>query len=114
MQPKTPKVIADVSTEIKKNYLRGFWDADGGCPKHPEHSKLYMHFTQKDRSSLEDVKLFLDEIGINSGDIIVSDKSRNINRLVMTKKKSILKFIDTIGSAHPGKIVRFSRMRKLL
>jgi hypothetical protein len=56
----------------------------------------------------------LNTVGIKTGDIIVSDKQRNVHRLSITEKRSMLKFINVVGSAHPEKSKRLFEMKKLL
>src|SRR6266545_6673782 len=50
------------------DYVRGYFDADGGLPRHPT-ARLYLQFGQKDRASLEMVTKILSSWGITSGRI---------------------------------------------
>lgn len=99
-------------------YIRAFWDADGGCPRNPDiHKKLYIDFTQKDKTRLIELKELVETtFKIKCGSIRISEKKggRTIWRFAITGKDSMLKFIELIGSSHPEKKLRLEKMKELL
>ena len=63
----------------QRYYVMGFWDADGGCPKDPLNArKLYIKFTQKDRISLMKIKEVLENFGIRTGSVRISEISKMV------------------------------------
>lgn len=70
----TPEIIKKSSKEIKKWYVSGFFDAEGGAPHIEKYSKtkrknLYISFNQKHKEPLDFIKKFLDEQGIKTGEV---------------------------------------------
>ncbi len=88
--------------EDKAGYERGYFDAEGSVPKKPG-SRMYIYFCQKDKTDLEEVKTFLEELGIVCGEIHnptfkVPDYWR-----FFVSCKSYKDFALKIGSRHPRK-----------
>lgn len=104
--------------EEKLNYIKAFWDADGGCPKNPTRTKkIYIKFTQKDKRSLDELKTFLEaDFGIKCGRVRISEikSTGNIWRFTITNKDGIQKFCNKIGSLHPEKKQRLEKITNLL
>ncbi|MBY6293904.1 hypothetical protein GLU60_00750 [Nanohaloarchaea archaeon H01] len=50
----------------KRDYIRGYFDADGSVPKSPD-VRFYIYFAQKDRKDLREVRKFLEEFKIETG-----------------------------------------------
>jgi len=72
----TPK-----TKEEQKYYVRGFWDADGGCPKNPTFDKkIYIKFTQKDKNALIQIKNILKDFNIKSGNVRISETTSAIDQ----------------------------------
>ena len=87
----------------KVDYIRGYFDAEGGIAKSPK-VRFYLYFAQKNLSDLEEVKSYLEEIGVKCG------KTHNPSRKVdpeywrfYIKACSYQDFALKIGSYHPEK-----------
>lgn len=105
------------TAEGQKFYIMGFWDADGGCPKKPMYKKkIYIKFTQKDRRSLKELKLMIENFGIKCGNVRLSEDARygKIWRFSITNKDGMIKFCKEIGSLHPEKKQRLKTIIDLL
>src|SRR3989344_6014048 len=60
-----PRTLATVKQKIA--YLRGFFDAEGGIPRNGK--RFYIQLVQKSYPKIELLKIFLHELGIESGKI---------------------------------------------
>jgi intein/homing endonuclease len=108
-----PSNIKNANLETQIHYIRGYWDADGGCPRVPqEGKKVYIKFTQKNKKSLEFIHGVLNNIGIKTGKVRLSEPE--IWRFSINSKYAMLKFIKKIGSWHPEKRLRFEKMQTLI
>lgn len=91
------------SHKDKIEYIRGYFDAEGGIAKSPK-VRFYIYFAQKDLKDLTQVKKYLQELGISCG------KTHNPSKRVDSdywrfylKTKSHKMFANIIGSYHPVK-----------
>lgn len=112
-----PDIFELMTKQQKIAFVRGFWDADGGCPRYPENSsKQYLNFTQKDPVVLQEIADFLSQEGISCGEIRSNEKksSGDIHRFSIVAKQSVLDFIEKIGSEHPEKSERILLMKELI
>lgn len=98
------------SNQDKIDYIRGYFDAEGGVSRNPK-VRYYIYFAQKNLKDLEQVKRYIEELGIICG------KVHNPSRFVdpnywrfFISVKSYEKFADLIGSWHPVKS-HFLRMK---
>jgi intein-encoded DNA endonuclease-like protein len=93
----------EIKTEKEKvDYLRGYFDAEGGVPKRPG-VRFYIYFAQKDRKDLEKAKKLLGEIGIKCGKIHnPTKKDPNYWRFFISSQ-SYKDFVEKVGSWHPRK-----------
>lgn len=106
-------LLKDVKINSKRDkidYIRGYFDAEGGISKHSD-VRFYIYFCQKDKKDLTEVKRYLEEIGIDCG------KTHNPSYKVdpnywrfFVRAKSYTKFAKIISSSHPEKIT-FLRMK---
>ena len=94
----TPRWILWSNDEVKKAYVRGFFDADGSLLVR-EKKNNEIQFSQKSRRTLSELKGILNNLDIRTGKIA---KSRRILKLTIAETRSVLKFITEIGSSHPG------------
>ena len=95
----------------KIDYIRGYFDADGGIAKN-RNVRFYIYFAQKNFSDLSEVKGFLDELNISSGEI--HNPSRKVDPdywRFYIRSKSYVDFIRIVGSWHPEKGC-FLRMKR--
>jgi len=99
------KFAADdlVGTQEGLDYVRGYFDAEGGMPKDSE-ARLYLSFGQKDRMSLETVAKILSSWGIESGRIHNPSVSVDPDYWrVFVRASSHQRFMRLVGSWHPRK-----------
>lgn len=101
------------TSEEKKAYVRGFFDAEGGIPRSLA-SKRYVQLAQKDRRKIKLLKEILAEFGIATGKI--HNPSKRVDpgywRLYVSRR-SITDFVSQIGSWHPRKRAIFREWMKI-
>ena len=130
---ETPNWILDAPEEIRKWYLRGFFDSEGGCgnvvkqmEKYPWQSVFYIGFYGSSLGEkcqvLEDLKIILKDFEISYEPI----KRDNFERRNSYKSKSNafffkithfedkIKFIERIGSSHPEKLNNLITLSKMI
>jgi LAGLIDADG-like domain len=100
-------VLADVdfrsSTESRRAYARGYFDADGGCPRTPL-ARFYIQFVQKNRADIEELWNLLMREGIECGRIHNPSRRRDPNlwRFYVAAHDHET-FAWQVGSWHPRK-----------
>lgn len=94
----------------KIDYIRGYFDAEGGVSRDPK-VRYYLYFAQKNLKDLEQVKGYLQELGIICGLTHNPSKRRDPDfwRFFISVK-SYERFARIIGSWHPVK-AGFLRMK---
>ncbi|HBC72246.1 MAG: LAGLIDADG homing endonuclease [Candidatus Amesbacteria bacterium GW2011_GWB1_47_19] len=92
------------SRKDKVDYLRGYFDAEGGIARNP-NVRFYLYYCQKNFDEMVQVKTMLEDIGISCG------KIHNPNRIkdpdfyrFYIRAKSYTDFARKIGSLHPEKM----------
>ena len=91
------------SKNDKIDFIRGYFDAEGGIARSPK-VRFYIYFCQKDKSDLESVKEYLNDLGIFSGRIHNPSKRIDPNYWrFYIRAKSYRDFANLIGSNHPEK-----------
>ncbi len=99
-----------VSVRDKIDYIRGYFDTEGGVSRHP-NVRYYLYFAQKNQADLEHVKGLIEELGILCGIIHNPSKSVDPNYWrFFIRAQSYEKFAKIIGSWHPVKS-QFLRMK---
>lgn len=94
----------------KADYVQGYFDAEGGIPRGPT-ARFYIYLAQKNRSSVECVKRYLEELGIRCGNIHNPSKRADPNYWrFYVLRSSHRDFAHKIGSRHPIKS-RLLRMK---
>lgn len=91
------------SRQDKVDYLRGYFDAEGGVARDPR-VRYYLYFAQKDLSDLQEVKSYLEELGIVCGKI--HNPSKKVDPgywRFFIGAESYEDFARIIGSWHPAK-----------
>jgi intein-encoded DNA endonuclease-like protein len=92
----------------KINYLKGFFDAEGGLPKN--NKKFYIQLAQSDKNKLRQIKKILNGLKIETGTIHNPSKKINPDYWRMyVLKTSHRKFAKVIGSKHHRKIKIFRK-----
>jgi len=82
----------------KINYIRGFFDAEGGIPRN-KNARFYIQLVQNDKSKLEKIKIILFNLGIETGKIHNPSKKVDPNywrMYILSNSKN--KFVRIIGS----------------
>ncbi|MBU1197737.1 LAGLIDADG family homing endonuclease [Candidatus Micrarchaeota archaeon] len=90
------------SLEEKTEYIRGYFDAEGSVPL-KSGARMYIYFCQKDRKDLEEVKTFLEELGIVCGKTHNPTFKEPDYWRFFIGCKSYKAFASKIGSRHPRK-----------
>ena len=105
--------VSLVGREEGLDYVRGYFDADGGMPRDPR-ARLYAQYCQNDRNSLETVKKILDSWGIESG------RTHNPSSRVdpdywrfFIRTKSLSRFFELVSSWHPSKRAQIQARTKI-
>lgn len=105
-------LLKGVSVKSKKekiDYIRGYFDSEGGIAKSPK-VRFYLYFCQKNKRDLEEVRDYLTELGISCG--VMHNPSKKVDPnywRFYIRLKSYKDFAKTIGSNHPEK---FAILRK--
>ncbi len=90
------------SIQDKIDYITGYFDAEGSVPLNG--SRMYIYFCQKDKIDLEEVKTFLQQLGITCGKIHNPSKKEDPNYWrFFVSCKSYKDFAKIISSRHPVK-----------
>lgn len=108
----TPSMIKKSNSDrIIISYIRGFWDSEGGLPKHPEKTKKaserYISFHQKNKEALTFIRDKLINFGFNPTKITFCGK---VFEFRICRKKEILRFYKEIGTWHPEKEKRLKKL----
>lgn len=100
------KILQDFeidSKSEKRDYIRGYFDAEGSIPKSPE-VRFYIYFAQKDKKDLQEVQNFLEELRIDTGKLHrPSKESKPDYWRFYISSESHTDFARKIGSWHPVK-----------
>ena len=98
------------SNKDKIDYIRGYFDAEGGVSRDPK-VRYYLYFAQKNLKDLSQIKNCLEELGIKCGFIHNPSKKVDPNYWrFFISVQSYEKFAKIIGSWHPVKS-HFLRMK---
>ena len=91
------------TAEEKIAYIRGFFDAEGGTPRHSE-ARFYVQLVQKNYRKLEMIKNLLQGLGIHVGHLHNPSTSVDPDYWRMfVRTRSLIDFVGTIGTWHPRK-----------
>jgi hypothetical protein len=97
----------------KVNYIRGFFDAEGGIPQSLQPKK-YIQLVQKDYQKIQLMKDLLNGFNIATGKI--HNPSKNVDPdywRIFVSLPSIPQFVKTINSWHPRKNAIFAQWMKI-
>ncbi len=98
------------SRRDKIDYIRGYFDTDGGVA-HSKTVRYYIYFAQKNRCDLENLRGYLLQLGIECGVIHNPSKKKDSQYWrFFIRARSYEKFARIIGSWHPVKF-QFLRMK---
>jgi hypothetical protein len=91
------------SVQDKIDYIRGYFDAEGGIAKDPD-VRFYLYFAQKDKQDLLQVRDYLQEIGISCGKMHNPSNKVDPNYFrFFISAKSYGDFARIVSSFHPEK-----------
>jgi hypothetical protein len=92
------------SRQDKIDYIRGYFDAEGGIAKSFK-VRFYIYFAQKDKIDLLRVKRYLEEVGVNCGNVHNPSKMSDPDYWrFFISAKSYKDFAKKISSGHPDKL----------
>lgn len=111
-----PKAVLNSSLDNQKEFLKGFFDSEGGLPHmengNIEPKNIRVHFTQSNKKCLEEVKEIINDLGIKSGKVCGPYYKKGFNdpiyRLKIHGIKEVSKFSKIVGSLHPEKQMRLN------
>lgn len=117
-----PRVILNSSLEIQKEFIKGFFDSEGGLPHmengNIEPKNIRVHFTQSNKKCLEEVKEIVNKLGLRTGKVCGPYYKKGfkepVYRLKIHGKKEVSKFSKIVGSLHPEKQKRLDIVVKSL
>jgi len=99
--------------EEKINYIKGFFDAEGGIPRDSK-ARFYIQLTQNDKEKLQKLKSILKDLGIRTGKIHNPSYKVDANYWRMyVLADSQERFIEKINSWHPRKIKTIRERMKI-
>lgn len=93
-----------ISKQDKIDYVRGFFDAEGGIAK-SQTVRFYLYFCQKNKEVLQQVRNYLTELDIESG--VIHNPSKQVDPdywRFFIRAKSYQDFAKVISSNHPDKL----------
>jgi hypothetical protein len=112
-----PQSIKEADIEVKKEFLRAFYD-DEGCPSlrifnKTKEWKRTLTLGSNSKRILEEIKdMLLSDFDIKSNNIIVLDKNKGGFVLGISGKDNFVKFRNKIGFKHPKKTKRLNLIIK--
>ena len=117
-----PKIILNSPLEIQKEFLKGFFDSEGGLPHmengNIEPKNIRIHFTQSNRKCLEEVKEIVQKLGIKTGKVCGPYYKKGfeepVYRLKIHGRREVAKFSKIVGSLHNEKQKRLNFVVKTL
>ena len=82
---ETPKIIKENSEKktVLKEYIAGFYDSDGGYDRLKKTVKFYQSWNGRRCPPLEDLKTFLEKLGLSTGKICCYSNRKWNNRFVL-------------------------------
>jgi len=105
----TPSIIPTLPEASQIDYVRGFWDAEGGLPKTTDQT--YISFDQMNRPALEFIRNILVTKGFHPTNITLTGKCWQFR---LTRKKELARYFQEIGTFHSEKRNRYLKMLNAL
>jgi hypothetical protein len=102
---ETPSIVHTLPEASQIDYVRGFWDAEGGLPKTTKQT--YISFDQKNRPALEFIRNILTNKVYHPTKITLTGKCWQFR---LTRKKELARYFQEIGTCHSEKRKRFQKM----
>ena len=118
----TPTAIKNSDIEIQREYIKGFFDAEGTVIIYDKLYDCCIRIYQSWNKfgacpPLEDIKEILKSLNIHCTLAYANKPHGKTNKipnyaLIIRKKESIKKFIELIGSSHPDKLKKLLVLNK--
>lgn len=101
----TPKSIKSSNYDIKRHFIAGMWDAEGGIDLQNKQIKFYLSWDGNKCPPLDDLKNILGSMGIKSGEVCrYKNENGKFPRFVLRiSTDSNKKFVNDIPIQHPEK-----------
>ena len=106
-----------IDKEFVIDYLRGFFDAEGGVFIKGKNIRVDFYQSWHDENScppLEAIRKYLINLGIKCGSVRKRkpNQIQNFPRYVLSisNKRGVLEFARVVGSYHPNKLVYFNKL----
>jgi len=117
----TPKWILSFCDSVKKEYVKGFFDAEGGVPhldeKKFKNKNINIYFSQGNKEVLEELKFIINNFGIKTGKVCGPYYKKGYENPQYALKihgiNQVVKFYNIFDSNHPLKIKRLNLIRNL-
>ena len=87
-----PEIINDASSEIKTNFIAGFFDADGCIYV----KRKYISIVQADRKILESLSYLIKDLGLSTRKIYTTKKELGVTYDLSISWKSVKEFLEII------------------
>ena len=97
---ENPDCVLEWPLESQREFVRGFFDAEGSAPARKRGCGWRLHIYQKDVRKLEVIRIVLERHGIKAGRIT---NSRNIGLLPVRRKSNLERFSKIFCPEHPDK-----------
>lgn len=125
LSESVPLVIGNAPIEIKKGFIKGVFDTEGGIFRIEEYESnpkklkkelqdIRIRFGQANRELLEFVKKTLEELGINCGKVcgpyFKDENSKGYFELNSYGIENMRRFSYLIGTRHPVKAMRIAKI----
>ncbi len=118
---KTPRFVLEAPKEIKKAYICGFFDAEGGVPhiekKEQEQKNIRIYFSQVSQEALIELKSLIEGFDIKCGKVSGPYFKKGFKHptygLRIHGISEVAKFSTLIGSLHHEKILRLKTIEEL-
>ena len=116
MQPNLPKWILDGNKEVRRSFIRGFFDAEGCYYIKPNASDYRVRFGQADRFILEGVRNILIHDGFTCSAVLGPYQSKpNVKpyyELHIHGRSQVQRFHELIKPSHPNKRLLVGNKKK--
>jgi intein/homing endonuclease len=97
------------STEIRRRFARGYFDADGYPYFSRARDKVFVQINSVNRNGLEDMRVLLRSLGYNPG-LYRRYKKRDVWEVTIQRKSEVIRFYDEIGFSIMRKQEKLRRM----
>ena len=108
---RVPTIIWNASSDVKANFLAGFFDSDGYITV---NKKIGFGLNKEELEFLKELKILFKQLGVNTRKITKLGGKRFKGWEFSICWDSLLIFINKIPSKHPKKVKRLNNLKKVL